>query len=175
VILKNIRHRLKLAATNLRVVARWDVLLEAGVTIKYADSITFGDHCTIQAASYLYGSRSGNRVKIGNGVVIASNCMLMGEGGLTIGDNTHLGPGVVLTTQYGDSTSDMSSPDTKLKYVPIKIGRGCWVTSGSIVMPGTVLGDNCIVAPNSVVFGVWPARTTLSGNPARRVVNNFRK
>ena len=77
------------------------------------------------------------------------------------------GPRVVVTTQYGDSDSDMLQQDASLKYLPVRIGKGCWIGSGSVIMPGAVLGDRCIVAPNSVVYGNWPAGVRLSGSPAR--------
>jgi acetyltransferase-like isoleucine patch superfamily enzyme len=55
-----------------------------------------------------------------------------------------------------------------MRYAPVAIGRGCWIGIGAAIMPGAQLGDKCIVAPNSVVFGRWPDETHLSGNPARR-------
>ncbi len=168
-ILKNVRHALRLALTNLRVAARWDVLLEKGVTFKYAETVSFGSHCTVQSSVYVYGSRSGKRVELAHHVVLAAGCVVLGEGGLHIGPYTHLGPGVVLTTQYGDSTTEMMRESVQLKTRAVRVGAGCWVGSRSVLMPGVVLGDRCIVAPGSVVFGEWPDDTTLSGNPARRV------
>jgi acetyltransferase-like isoleucine patch superfamily enzyme len=166
-IVKNLRHRLKLFWQSARLIRRYDVLVERGVTIKYADSMSFGRHCTLQSGAYLYGSRSHRPVRFGDYVVVAGGCMVLGEGGLEIGDFTHLGPHVVLTTQYGDSASDMCRPDPQVKYLPVTVGRGCWIGAGAVIMPGTVLGDRCIVAPNSVVFGLWPAGRRLAGNPAR--------
>ncbi len=166
---KNVRHRLKLAWTNVRVAAAWDVLLEKGVTIKYAASLSFGAHCTLQSGAYLYGSRRGKRVILGDGVVVAAGAMLLGEGGCTIGDHTHLGPRVVVTTQYGDRRGEMVTDAPTVKTAAITIGRGCWIGSGSVVMPGAALGDRCVVAPGSVVYGRWPNEATLAGNPARRV------
>jgi acetyltransferase-like isoleucine patch superfamily enzyme len=168
-LLKNVRHRAKLALTNLRVALRHDVLLEKGVTIKYAESLSFGPHVTLQSGAYLYGSRSGREVHVGGHVVVAASAMVLGEGGVSIGDYTHLGPGVVVTSQYGDATGPMETPTPTLKTAPISIGRGCWIGSRSVIMPGARLGDRCVVAPGSVVYGTFPEGTTLSGNPARPV------
>jgi acetyltransferase-like isoleucine patch superfamily enzyme len=166
-ILKNIRHRIRLGAQLLKLMYRHDVLVEWAVTVKYVDSISFGRHCTLQSGVYLYGSRSGRSVTFGDSVAVSSGGMLLGEGGLDVGDYTHFGPRVVVTTQYGDSDSDMLQQDASLKYLPVRIGKGCWIGSGSVIMPGAVLGDRCIVAPNSVVYGNWPAGARLSGSPAR--------
>lgn len=165
---KNIRHRLKLFATNLAVAARWDVLIEKGVTLKYADSLAFGRHCTLQSGAYVYGSRSGAVVRFGDYVVVAAGAMVLGEGGATFGDYTHLGPGVVVTSQYGDSSSPRQTPSPKLKTAAVRVGNGCWIGSRAVLMPGATLGDDCIVAPGAVVYGSWPAGSTIEGNPARR-------
>jgi acetyltransferase-like isoleucine patch superfamily enzyme len=164
---KNLLHRLRLFWQVAVLVRRFDVLVEKAVTVKYVESIRIGCHCTLQSGVYLYGSRSGNTVTFGNYVAIGGGGMLLGEGGLTIGDFTHLGPRVVITTQYGDSGAERMQPHAALKYAPVKLGRGCWIGAGSVIMPGSNLGDGCIVTPNSVVFGMWRAGTVLSGNPAR--------
>jgi acetyltransferase-like isoleucine patch superfamily enzyme len=165
---KNIVHRVKLALTNLQVMARADVLIERNVTIKYPGHIEFGAHVTLQSGVYLYGSRTGRRVRLGDGVGRAANVMGLGEGGVDLGDHTHLGPGVVCTTQYGDSRGEMATGSPGIKTLPISVGRGCWIGSGAVLMPGTKLGDGSVVAPNSVVYGSFGAGVKLSGSPARR-------
>lgn len=167
VLLKNVKHRAKIAANTFHLMLRHDVLIEPAVTIKYWQSISFGRKCTLQACSYVYGSRRGLPVRFGNHVVVAHAAMILGEGGVEIGDFTHLGPQTVLTTQYGDSQSDSRTDTPTVKYAKVEIGAGCWVGSGAVIMPGTKLGDRCIVSPNSVVFGRWRDGTILSGNPAR--------
>jgi len=167
VLWKNLKHRTKTAANALNLVLRYDVLIEPAVTVKYWRSISFGEKCTLQSCSYVYGSRRGLSVEFGNHVVVAHASMILGEGGVEIGDFTHLGPQTVLTTQYGDSRSESRTSAPSVKYAKVKIGAGCWIGSGSVIMPGTILGDRCIVSPNSVVFGRWRDGTVLSGNPAR--------
>jgi galactoside O-acetyltransferase len=167
-ILKNVRHRLRLYRQLFVLARRYDVLIERAVTVKYVDSVSFGKKCTLQSGVYLYGSRRGKAVKFGDFVAIGSGCMLLGEGGLQIGDYTHFGPRVVATTQYGDPGSDKLVEDAVLKYAPISLGRGCWIGAGTVLMPGTVLGDRCTVSPNSVVYGAWGDGVALSGNPARK-------
>lgn len=168
-ILKNVRHRVRLALTNVIVAAESDVLIEKGVTIKYHESIDFGAHVTLQSGVYLYGSRTGHRLSIGHHVVLAACSMVLGEGGVTIGDYTHIGPGVVVTSQYGDATGPMITASPKLKTAPIHVGRGAWIGSRSVLMPGASLGDRAVVAPGSVVYGRFGSGVTLSGNPARPV------
>lgn len=168
-LLKNLRHAWKLALANLRVMARADVLVEKGVTIKYDETLDFGAHVTLQSGAYLYGSRTGKRVSLGDHVVVAANAMVLGEGGVTIGAFTHLGPGAVITSQYGDARAPMATATPRVKTRPVRIGRGSWIGSRAVIMPGAVLGDECVVAPGSVVYGVFGDRATVRGDPAREI------
>jgi acetyltransferase-like isoleucine patch superfamily enzyme len=153
------------------LVMRYDVILEPGAVVKYWKSISFGTECTVQASAYIYGSRTGKPVRFGDYVVISHGCMLLGEAGLVIGDFTHLGPQVTITTQCGDSRTDPCRPKISLILAAVTVGEGCWIGAGAVIMPGTQLGVGTIVAPNSVVFGHWPDRARLSGNPARAQKN----
>lgn len=164
---KNLRHALSIWVTKAKVAARFDVLLEPAVVIKHPERLSFGKKCTLQAGSYVYGSRSGAEVSFGDWVVIAAGAMVLGEGGVRVGDGTHLGPHVVVTSQYGDGRGERVTDAPTVLTRPIVIGRGCWIGSGAVIMPGVVLGDRCTVAPGSVVYGRFPDDTTLSGNPAR--------
>jgi acetyltransferase-like isoleucine patch superfamily enzyme len=167
--IKNLRQQFRISWNRWMTIRSHDVLLEPGAVIKFWRSLSFGRHCTVQANAYIYGSRAGNRVRFGDYVVISHGCMLLAEAGLTIGAYTHLGPRIVATTQNGDGRTDGRTATPTVSYSPISIGAGCWIGAGAILMPGVRLGDNVIVAPNSVVFGRWPDGTRLSGNPARPI------
>ena len=65
--------------------------------MKYVDTLSFGKHCTLQSGIYVYGSRY---------VAISAGCMLLGDGGISLGDFTHLGLNVVATSQCGDKLAD---------------------------------------------------------------------
>ena len=167
-IFNNIRHRIKLWFNNIRIEYRFDVLIEKGVTRKYIDTIQLGKKCTLQAGVYLYGSRTGKKVILGDHVVVSAHGMIFGEAGVEIGDGTQFGSNVTLTTQYGDRQKTIPPHTTTLKYKKIKIGNGGWIGAGVVIMPGVVLGDNCAVMPNSVVYGIWGDNITLQGNPATK-------
>jgi acetyltransferase-like isoleucine patch superfamily enzyme len=51
--------------------------------------------------------------------------------------------------------------------LPIKIGNGCWIGAGAVILGGTVLGENTIVAAGSVVKGSFPDRCIIGGVPAK--------
>jgi maltose O-acetyltransferase len=50
---------------------------------------------------------------------------------------------------------------------PVRIGARCFIGGGSVILPGVTIGDECIVGGGSVVFEDVPARSIVTGNPAR--------
>lgn len=57
---------------------------------------------------------------------------------------------------------------------PVEIGRNVWIAAKSTVMMGSRIGDNCLVAANSVVAGQIDADTVVAGAPARPVRSSLR-
>ena len=47
------------------------------------------------------------------------------------------------------------------------VGKECYIGARSIIMPGVKIGDNCVVAPASVVTKDVPANCLAAGIPAR--------
>lgn len=50
---------------------------------------------------------------------------------------------------------------------PIKVGKNCFVGGGSVLLPGTTIGDGSIIAAGAVVSGAIPPRSIVAGNPGR--------
>lgn len=98
---------------------------------------------------------------IGKGSRISGKAFLdyANPAGIHIGSHTIVTPGVRIFThdfvKFGKS-------DTR-------IGSNCFVGANSIIMPGVVIGDHCIVAAGSVVINEIPPHSLVAGNPARVV------
>ena len=50
---------------------------------------------------------------------------------------------------------------------PVHIGAGSWVGHGAIILPGTTIGRNVVVAAGSVVRGTVEDNAVVGGSPAR--------
>lgn len=50
---------------------------------------------------------------------------------------------------------------------PVIIRRGAWIASYAIILPGTEIGENSVVAAGSVVRGKVPSSVLVAGNPAK--------
>lgn len=90
------------------------------------------------------------------------------KGGVSIGKNVIFGPRTVLWTYNHDYKSSHSIPyggEDILK--KITIGENCWIGFGAIILPGTQIGEGCIVAAGSVVSGQFGSNLLIGGNPAK--------
>lgn len=111
-----------------------------------------------------------SKVFIGHNVHIGENAFISSEGGLVIGDNTHISRNLVLYTinhQYKQAT--LLPYDSRLEKKPVTIGRNVWIGMNVCVAPGTTIGDGVIIALGTVVSGTIPP-LTIVGNQKWRVL-----
>lgn len=95
---------------------------------------------------------------LGDGVRISGKARLdyTHPTGLHIGDHTIITPGVqIFTHDFVGS-----------RHLDTRIGRCCFIGAGAIILPGTTIGDHCVVAAGSVVTRDVPAHSVVAGNPA---------
>jgi acetyltransferase-like isoleucine patch superfamily enzyme len=104
-------------------------------------------------------------VTIGAGCNINRGVVLDGRGGLRIGSLVNISPGACLLT----AGHDVDSPTFDGLTAATVVGDRCWVATGALVLPGSVLGEGVVVAGGAVVRGRVEAWTVVAGNPARPV------
>jgi acetyltransferase-like isoleucine patch superfamily enzyme len=107
-----------------------------------------------------HARRNGRRVSIGANTVIEHGCQLSTVGGLVIGENAHISPGVWLVTQRFDVDDPLSANG----YAPIVIDDYAWIGPRAIITGGVTIGTGAVVKagalvtqnvePNSIVSGV---------------------
>ncbi|MBI1402041.1 MAG: acyltransferase [Porphyrobacter sp.] len=116
--------------------------------------------------------QNAERIIIGQRVRIGSRCHLWAgpsKGRIVIGDDVLFGPEVMLTA--ATYRHDLGHPvtDQPMAEADIVIGNDVWLATRAVVLPGTRLGDGCIVAAGSVVRGDFPPKSIIAGSPARIV------
>lgn len=117
-------------------------------------------------------SASDSKIIIGNHVGI-SGSTINATTSITIGDNTIIGSGCLITDtdSHPILAAERNLPDwpkyTKSK--PIVIGKNVFIGARSIVMKGVTIGDGAVVGAGSVVTKDVPANAIVAGNPARVV------
>lgn len=106
----------------------------------------------------------GRNIRVGKNVFINSCCLFMDRGGITIGDDTFIGPNVNLIT-----TGHQLDPAGRRTTIsrPIVLGKNVWIGAAAIVLPGVTIGDNSVIGAGAVVTHDVPANAVAVGNPAR--------
>jgi len=94
-------------------------------------------------------------------------CKIYGTGVVNIGSCVDIAPEVSLITGTHDINTDGSRVAGKGKCVDIFIGDNTWIGTGCVVLGGTTIGKNCMVAAGSVVKGDYPDFSFIGGNPAK--------
>jgi serine acetyltransferase len=107
-------------------------------------------------------------VRVGDRCMIGRGSHIVGHFNVEIGDDVHTGPYVYITDQnhgYEDPGEVVHSqwPSD----VPVRIGNGSWLGTGVVILPGTELGRNVVVAAGAVVRGTFPDHCVIAGVPAR--------
>lgn len=108
------------------------------------------------------------KISLGSHVSINRGSILNGGGGIEIGNNSLIGPGVIIYSQ-NHVFSETSIP-IRLQgysYKSVTIGEDCWIGANSIILPGVTLGNNTVVAAGSVVTRSQSGRVLIGGNPAK--------
>lgn len=106
------------------------------------------DHCFIE-----------DGVLIGNNVTIKTGVSLWS--GLVINDHVFIGPGV----QFCNDKMPRSKQYTK--HMKTHLQEGCSIGSGSVVLPGIIIGNNAMIGAGSVVTKNVPPNSIAFGNPCK--------
>ena len=109
-------------------------------------------------------------IAIGNNVTINNDCYLAGDGGITIGDDVLIGPGVYLFSV----SHEIANPDVPVRLqgrptAPIRVEDDVWIGAHSTVVAGVTIGRGAVVGANSVVTRDVEPLAIVAGVPARQI------
>jgi acetyltransferase-like isoleucine patch superfamily enzyme len=138
-------------------------VLGVGTEIVNTANVRLGRGVLLQDHVYIRAGTDGS-VIIGDRAAINSFCRIFGHGTVTIGEDTQLGPGSLITTTDHDYTKALAT-----RYKSVTIGREVWVGANVTILPGVEIGDSAVIGAGSVVNRSIPARTLAVGVPARVV------
>ncbi len=105
------------------------------------------------------------KIVIGENTMINEYAILDGRGGLKIGSNCSISMRSVVYTE----THLTISPEFETYKAETTLKDGVWICYGAVVLPGSVLENNCIVGAQSVYKGKSEDRGVYIGNPASLV------
>lgn len=123
-------------------------ICDYGRNIYLGDNVSVNMNCTFVDC---------NRIEIGNNVLIASNVQLY----------TAAHPVSLSERLLQDWKPETGGYFCRTYALPIKIGDGCWLGGGVIVLPGVTIGNGCVIGAGSVVTKDIPDNSLAVGNPCR--------
>ena len=97
---------------------------------------------------------------IGDQVFFNSNCVITCRERIVIGDNTVIGPGVVIFDHDHKLVSGKVQENLFLT-APTIIGKNVWIGAGSMILRGAVIGDGCIIGAGSIIKDTVMEHTML--------------
>lgn len=113
-----------------------------------------------------------DRLHLGKNVGCNNNVFFNTRSGhIYIGDDTVLSfYCMFLTGRHEFENGALKQP--RSRQVPtsgydIRVGKGCWIASGAIVLGGVTIGDHCLVAAGAVVTRDVPDYAIVAGVPAQ--------
>ncbi len=147
---------------------------KGGATLKIGDNVTINSGFLsnlvgLYQRTIIVTRVAGAKIEIGDNVGI-SGATIYARNSISIGDNTLIGGNVkILDNDFHPTELEARLADDKekIKSKPIKIGKNCFIGCNSIILKGTVLGDNCIVGAGAVVSGTFEDDLVIGGNPAK--------
>ncbi|HWJ66716.1 MAG TPA: acyltransferase [Nocardioides sp.] len=125
-------------------------------------------------ATLSVGYGPGQAVLPERGLVIGDRCVLgarvciTAHDSITVGDDVWFGQDVFVS----DASHGYQDPDVPVGrqfglHQPVSIGSGSWIGHGAMILPGTTIGRNVVVAAGSVVRGTVEDHAVVGGIPAR--------
>jgi acetyltransferase-like isoleucine patch superfamily enzyme len=129
-------------------------------------SITIGDNVYIQP--YVLIKANSGKIRIGNGCSVNDGSMLFGHGGLTIGNDVHISPGVVMVPMnhvYKDPNIIISEQGETREGIIIE--DDVWVGAKVVILDGVTIGKGSVIGAGAVVTKSVPSYSVAVGSPAK--------
>ncbi len=131
-----------------------EITMDRGAKLRIGKKFKMRDGAKIRV-------RKGAMCSIGNNTSVNSNNVIACHLKIEIGDNVQFSPNVQMYDHDHDFRVVGGAKDGKYTIAPIKIGNNVWVGANTVILKGTTIGDNCVIAAGSVLKGEYKADTLV--------------
>ncbi len=140
----------------------------AHLRIKDGGSITIGRNCRIHHGVII--ETHGGDIEVGDHVSLYPYCVLLGNGGITIGHHTRIAAHTVIVASnhaFDDPTRPIR--EQAMERHGVTIGHDVWIGAGAKVLDGVTIGDGAVIGAGAVVTRSVGPYTINVSVPARTV------
>ena len=85
---------------------------------------------------------------------------------IRVGRNAVVAEASIRDTDFHSTRADRRSPEAPIRVAAVDIGEHVQIAGGAVLLPGTQIGENSIVAPAAVCMRSVPPNKLVLGNPA---------
>lgn len=135
-----------------KIIINSNVIIDSFVKIKPAGGcgdVVIGEHTVINSGCVIY---TGNGLKIGKGVAIASNC--------TFSPVNH---------EYKKKNTPIREQGFQKSKGGIFIEDDVWIGAGCIILDGSILRKGCVIGAMSLVRGEVASYSIQAGSPLKQL------
>lgn len=153
--------------------AEYGCIIESRAWVKFPDNIELAKNVKIGHGALIHcGQKPLNRerknVVIGENSYIGPNSVLLGEGGIEIGKNCEIAPGVVITAQqHTFSRKDVPIKEQPSESAMVSVEDDVWIGCNASILPGITIGKGSVVGAGAVVTKDIPPYSVAVGVPAK--------
>ena len=134
------------------------------------NTVIIGSRCSISRSSF-WISGNGNKIEIGDGTTVGNDCQFAALEGTTlkVGNDCMFSHNIRLRTS--DSHSIVDSKGNRINYSKnIVVGNHVWVGLESLILKGSVIADNSVVAARATVNKQFEqSGCIIAGAPAKQI------
>ena len=154
--------------SQLRAIAD-DAVLEEGVLIFHPETISIGQGVYVGHQAILKGYHN-RQMTIEDGAWIGQQCFFHSAGGLSIGKNVGVGPGVkIITSFHAEEGRDKPILHSRIEFRAVVLEDDCDIGVGAVILPGVRIGKGAQVGAGAVVTADVAAYDVVAGVPAKRL------
>jgi acetyltransferase-like isoleucine patch superfamily enzyme len=136
--------------------------------ISIGRNVKIWHNARLEAITKYKGTHFNPNLIIEENVGIQQNFHCTCASAITIGRGTAITQNVgIFDINHNYMKIGQSILDQDINAKPVYIGENCFIGMNSVILPGTVLGKQNVVAAGSVVKGKFPDYVVIAGNPAR--------
>ena len=109
----------------------------------------------------VFKARKGAKLIVKDDASFNYRCMVFCKESVVIESGVEFGPNVMIYDHDHDFRCDGGIKAGKYKTAPVTIGKNAWIGCNTVILRGTTIGENAVIAAGSVVKGNVPANSVF--------------
>lgn len=158
-LIKKIFHRKCRYSNYIRIKSNTEIEVNKAGSFEFGRGVLIGKRVSLKI-------RENAKFIMGNMSAINDDCKIVCHEFIKIGDNTIIGPNVMIFDHDHIFNKENGVMRKEYKCKKIIIGKNCWIGAGAIILRGTEIGDNSVVGAGAIVKGIFKASSKIVGSTA---------